>query len=380
MNQTILKIALLFVGSLFSLTAQSVAVRQGLASRLEGYGVYLRPASADCDRLDPELPALEGESSGQGPAFHAWDGRFLYRLRFEGSREAWVQYGFSLGPTPERPAPVWFWRAPVRGPVQAKLLGGWEGTALLAAPLWEGPRDPQGNARPTGWFLGLLDLGDGELREVFRQVTPELPRLQAVTLEGETLVFTSRGTALRVDLLTRQAQVISEDFWKEAGRPLCPDPGSAPNPRVFGRPFLDGEGAILLPVEPKVEIGEADVQRAWGKLDEARRKELIDQGHWPLPKGRVAGWKGQASFLRFDPTARRWGWVAEALSAPWTHPVDRNFICTEFLPEVDEETPFQVQEGRILRFEPRPQDRPGATGPEAQGKRPRKGTGLVSSH
>lgn len=348
--KSLLKVALL-AGT--GLLAQSVTMHRGIQYRLEGGRIHCQEAPEKPFTAKNDWPSLVGDSTGSGPTSFSWDGTLAYRLYFDDPNTAWIQCGFPMGLTQERRVPIWFWRPPVKWQGKSKLLGGWDGCALLAVPIWEPASRTSTPEQLRGWGLTLVDLGDGETREVFRQLTPNLPMLQSVMVEGEALVFASNGTAVRVDCMTKQARVLSEDFWKGAGMVPCKDPGAAPNPRIFGRPFLDRDGAVLFPVEPKVEIDEGDVQRAWSRLDEIRRKELIDQGYWPWTPGKVAGWKGQATFLRFDPMTGRWGTLPEDRVRPWIHQVDRNFICTEFTPVVDTSTAFIVEGGKVIRFEDR---------------------------
>lgn len=331
------------------LCAQSLSEHQGRRFMIAGARIHEQDPIRGTYATPSEWPPLSGEGVGTGPTTICWDGALLYRLSFEEREVSQIQCGFLASPGGERPQPIWYWRPPVSVQGRVKLLGGWDGQALVAQPVAK-PDSEAGATVPLGWALVLIDLADGQAREVFRQVTAKLPALQSLMREGEAFVFTSAGTAIRVDCVTKHADVITEDFWADAGFDLCRDPASAPNPRVLGRPFLNPDGGITLAVQPKVFLDEADIQRAWGRLEEPRRRELIEQGIWPTTPGRKVGWKDQACFLSFRPESRTWRVLEPSLYPTLVEQKDRNFITTEFKPEVDDSTLFMWEEGVLVPF------------------------------
>ena len=353
------------------LSAQSVSQHQGRRFLVDGTHLLEQSRVDGAYAVIPGWPSLAGEMTGTGATTICWDGALLYRLSFEDQLHAQVQCGFLSSPSPERPQALWYWRPPVLIEGRMTLLGGWDGQALVAQPLPKPDSEARATAAPTGWALSLVDLSDGQSREVFQQLVPNLPVLQSIMIEGDAYVFTSTGTAIRVDCVTRHAEVITEDFWAEAGFDLCRDPGSVPNPRVMGRPFLDPEGAITLPVQPKVFLDEADIQRAWSTLDESRRRELIEQGHWPPTPGRKIGWKDQAGFIRFSPEARTWRGVEASRYAALVEWKDRHFMTLEFRPNIDDTTLFMWEKGAIVPFKVPEAPRRGQPNPGAAPSRQR---------
>ena len=340
-----LRLAFVLAGMAWLAPAQEAVLARGLSQQLVRGRISTRQADGRY-RVEVRWPPLP--TAGPGGGVCSWDGERLYHLRVGPAGEAEAQMAFAAPTGPEAPEPTWHWQPPVAVPRASVLLGGWGGQAVLAVPEPLDPDSPDPEPRVRGWSLVVVDLADGTQREVHRQVEAWMPRLRAVTVEGDVIVLAATGLALRVTCPTAKGAVLTLDFWKEAGIPICLEKGSEPNPRIFGRALLDGEGAMLLPVEPKVFLEEGDLQRAWSRLDANRKRELIEQGHWPVQPGKRVGWKGKAGFLRYRPDADRWGTVPSARFQGMLRIRDTNFLNQEFREDIEDQTSFQVDgQGRL---------------------------------
>lgn len=313
-----------------------------------------------------------------------WDGEKLYHLAWsqKGDRVA-LEVGerVLMGPDGERKEYRWFWSEPHNLPYPAQLLGAWDGVVLLAhlPPKdirWPGtpsPREtkPAGPPPPVTRILTLFDTLDNSLKDVAELQTPQpILRTQAAVADGSAFVFASTGEAFRVDFFEKKLTKLTDSFWKDVDLDLCTNIPAENlvdgNPRLFGSPFFDAEGAILWPALPMLFLDREDMERAWARLSPERRLSCLAQGISPdYNPDKKIGWKDWALFLKFDPLTRTFKRAELEHYAHWVEKRDVGYFQWQFTDWGTDWIYMTDAQGKIQTFSPKAE-----TAPEPASRKP----------
>ncbi len=216
-----------------------------------------------------------------------------------------------------------------------------------------------------------MDLLTGETAQLLEVQVGSDARMTAAFSRDAFYLLTATGKAVRVRVGTEpwSVDLIHTNVWGAAGITLCKDTGEFQNPSLFGRAFLDGDGAILVPTQVFLPQDRADIDLAWSKLPQLRKAELIQSGFWPVPADKEVGWKDDVCFLRLDPATARFTQVDHSRFDHLVVEEEKPFTIRRF--KVIEPTQaFTSEGGRILPLEEALRTVESAPAPKARPARP----------
>ncbi|HJV38951.1 MAG TPA: hypothetical protein VJ528_08950 [Geothrix sp.] len=341
-----------------ALSGQSIVA---LADRQEVVleGQVLRRTTAE-SRLAPvgNLPDFRPGLKPLGRMEVAWDGSKVYQVGFTEDHHLVARSGkpFFTDAGERR----WAWTEPKALPVKAgesrKLLGAWEDRLLFLQMSRDAKAGPQSAPSPRGGTasqcLVRVDLLTGEAAQLLEVQVGSDARMTAAFSGDAFYLFTATGRAVRVRVRTEpwSVDLIHAGFWGEAGITLCKDTGEFRNPSLFGKAFLDGDGAILVPAQVFLPLDRADIDLAWSKLPQLRKAELIQSGFWPIPADKEVGWKDDVRFLRFDPVTTRFTQVDHSRFDHLVVEEEKPFVVRRF-EAIESTQDFTSEGGRIMPLE-----------------------------
>ena len=352
---------------------QELLLKERVLRRMVGEPAF-RPV-VDVPELQLQWPAL-------GRIDHAWDGHRAYLVWNSPDRKRMASLGTQMPTSSGRPA--WFWSMPTQLPWspqdQDRFLAAWDASLIFLLVHQEEKK--QGAVTDVPKKAGALvrfDLITGRMTELLNHLPVEDVRATCLIVKGTCFFITASGRVVSLDLQQEPWAVkrVTENFWNDAGITLCRDTGSFRNPFFFGKAFLDQDGSILWPAQVFLPLDRVDIDRAWSRLPQTRKTELVDSGQWPVPEGREIGWKSETHFLRFNPVTSSVVPVAREWFKDLIVEEDVNFIIRRFK-DFEPTQIYTVMEGRILPIEATVKDKPPVTPPARDDRgepRPIKKTG-----
>lgn len=327
---------LMFHQSIFCQSAVSISNRQEVI--LNGRLVEKNSISQSYSIVE-DLPEIKPVFSTLGKIELAWDGTRAYQVGLREDKKRIVSIGTPLL-TPSS-AKYWFWAEPKVLPLAGgdayTLLGAWNECLLFLATTRGGSGSiAKGSSinmtSAQSQSLLYIDLWTNKLIKLTDIPNTLDLRSSSIFSQDAFWVFFASGKAFRIRVNTEPWSIdqLGENFWIDSGISLCKDTGEFSNPVIFGRPFFDREGSILLPAQVFLPLSRDDIDRAWSKIPQIQRTELILKGEWPIPEGREIGWKDGVVFLLIDPLTAQFSQVKREYFSDLTVEEDKNFIIQRF--------------------------------------------------
>lgn len=288
-----------------------------------------------------------------------WDGARLYRFRMARENRGTLDVGrtfmSSAGDT------RWAWWEPRGLALEGHpsiLLAAWDDKLVFLQLVVDSGKVVPESDKSTltkrtfkQQRIVLIDLGTGRMRPLLDLPQTRDFRYRAAIVNGSVYVFSAAGSAYQIDLNTEPAavQTLTSSFWEDAGIQLTKVPPAVggSNPQVFGMPFFDPDGTILIPTQPGILLNRSDIDRAWQRLPKDRKEKMLEAGMWPVPEGKDVGGKEEVYFLRFDPATKKFSQVERSRFAHLVFEDDRTFIFHRFK-EVDNATVYTTN-GNLIR-------------------------------
>jgi hypothetical protein len=298
--------------------------------------------------------ALPGTPSLPAPRFFSsssetiWDGQFLVR----GGNAADGKFGLELGRLAgvEPDTLGWTFTEPCWLPPKSRLLGAWNGKALVEVFQKHEP-GPASQGAGNLRSLWLVDASTGQSRSVFAFPKGPSELQTSAVLDGEVYLFSGYAGVLVFRFEDERTKVIAEDLWHPLNLTLCSKLGDLKNPGIDGPAFFDPEGMVLFPIRPLLVLDREDTDRAWAKMGDAQRNQLILEGVYPFDPAKGLGWKAKAGFVQFNPKSGQCRLVERRRFATLVEDVETNFIKTEFVKGLESGQVFATDGSLIKTLE-----------------------------
>jgi hypothetical protein len=261
-----------------------------------------------------------------------WDGQYLVRGGDAGDGSFGLELGRLAGVEPN--TLVWTFTSPCWMPPKSRLLGAWNGKALVEVnkKVEPGPTSKgAGNLRS----LWLVDAITGQTKPVFEFPKGPSELHASVVIDGEVYLFSGYAGLLVFRFEDEQTKFIAEDLWRPLNLTLCSKIGDLKNPGIDGPAFFDPEGMVLFPIRPLLVLDQEDADRAWAKMADVQRNKLILEGTYPFDPAKGLGWKAKAGFVQFNPKSNQCRLVERRLFETLVEDVETNFIKTEFVKDLE---------------------------------------------